>query len=106
MTQTVYNEIKNTDNKVAVEIYMHPNNSQASVDDPQTQYRDTVFAIKFYKFELENMGYDQSDEFMKLFDECQTDHIWECGAEKGIFHGDVFHAYKEDAIDELYQQTC
>jgi hypothetical protein len=134
MAQTVYHETVSTEERVVVDVYMHPNNARAPLDDPQTEYCYTVFAIKFHKDELEEFKeppadfceccdydwefeeskanrYDMGDELedksiIKLFEKAGTDFIWECGSKNEHTNYSEYHAFKEEAIKSLYEQTC
>jgi hypothetical protein len=87
MAVKIFSEIENTENRRIVEVYKHPNNARASLDDPQTRYCYTVTATKFTYQDLEdleildlleNQGFNE-DHYLHILatlSESNKDHIW------------------------------
>jgi hypothetical protein len=111
MTQTIRIQTENTEDKVVLEIYKHPNNAAAFINDPQTRYCYTVNATKFTVEDLdalEEQGVDE-EHYLHILDTffySKNDHIWKCSAENGHDDYEEFHSYRDDAIDSLYEQSC
>jgi hypothetical protein len=111
MTQTIHFETENTDDNVVVDVYKHPNNALASLDDPLTRYCYTVSATKFTLADLkimEEQGVDD-EHYLPILDALFNSnnlHIWKCTAENGHDDYEEFHSFKHDAINSLYEQSC
>ena len=120
MTQTIRNVTQNSENHISVDIYYHPNNSHASIEDSQSRYCFTVYADKFDQDDLatwvkDSIDFDNEDAVDELHDIINAfakaavegfDYIWKCSAENG--HDDYleFHPFKNDAEHSLTSQMC
>lgn len=117
MTQTIHNLTKITDTNITVDVYKHPNNSGASIDNVDTQYCYTVYANIFttddfadwvrHSVDFDNeRAVDELKELVELFAKSEGEPIWICSAENGYDDYSEFHATKEDAEHSLYRQYC
>lgn len=117
MTQTIRNITVNTDSGISVDIYSHPNNSQASFEDAKSRYKYTAHATLFTQDDLSNWvknavdfdnehSVDELKELVELFAKTEGEPIWYCYAVNG--HDDYleFYATREDAEHSLLSQTC
>jgi hypothetical protein len=116
MTQTIRNTTI-TENHVSVDIYSHPNDSSASIEDSQTRYQYTCNAEQFTQDDLASWLRDSTDfdneldvelleKLIQLFKQTEGEPIYKCSATSG--HDDYleFFATKEEAVDDMESQDC
>ena len=114
MTQTIHNITVDTENQIAMDVYYHPDNKNAKLDDPKLRLKYTLIANKFTKQDIVDYILDSDPNINEIealkeafyqASKINQDFIYRAEGTAGYEDYYRFFATRDDVISDFYDQT-